>query len=81
MIRSTASIRADLYQLHAYGASYGCKSVALVYPKTRSFANELWYRFFDGMTLIALPFDVTNPQASVQRAVHSLGAVRVRPPE
>ena len=62
----------DLYQLHAYGARRGCDAVALVYPKNRTFEDTLRYRFFDGLWLLAVPFDVTEPRATTDRAVHAL---------
>lgn len=62
----------DLYQLHAYGARYNCKAVALIYPKSRSFGVQLHYRFFDDTTLVAIPFDVTQPEQSVCRTVQTL---------
>ena len=62
----------DLYQLHAYGNRYGCDAVALVYPRNRTFTRTLHYRFFDGRPLIAIPFDLTQPQASTERAVQAL---------
>ena len=65
----------DMYQLYAYGKRYGCRAVALVYPQTGAFETELRYRFFDGLPLICLPFDVSNPdgpQDSVRRSIQSL---------
>lgn len=62
----------DVYQLHAYAELYGCNAVALVYPKNTRFVETLRYRFFDGITLLAIPFDVTRPQQSVALAVHEL---------
>ncbi len=62
----------DLYQLHAYGARYDCKAVALIYPKSRAFEKLLQYRFFDNTTLLAIPFDVTQPERSVYRTVQAL---------
>ena len=64
--------QADLYQLHAYGARYDCKAVALIYPKSRSFGRQLHYRFFDNTALLAIPFDVTQPEKSVCRTVQAL---------
>lgn len=64
--------QADMYQLYAYGKRYGCDAVALVYPRTGRFPNELRYRFFDGLPLVCLPFDVTRPQDSVRRSLQSL---------
>ena len=74
----------DMYQLYAYGKRYGCRAVALVYPQTGAFETELRYRFFDGLPLICLPFDVSNPDGpkdSVQRSIQALsklcGAARM----
>ena len=63
----------DMYQLYAYGKSYGCQAVALVYPRTGEFASELRYRFFDGLPLVCLPFDVMQPEESVERCLEVLG--------
>ena len=62
----------DMYQLYAYGKLYGCEAVALVYPCTRQFASELRYQFFDGLPLVCLPFDVTQPEDSVGRCLQVL---------
>lgn len=62
----------DVYQLHAYAARYGCSAVALVYPRNANFESTLRYRFFDGRTLLAIPFDVTQPQESVCWAIEEL---------
>ncbi len=64
--------QADMYQLYAYGKRYQCDAVALVYPRTDRFPSELRYRFFDGLPLICLPFDVTRPRDSVRRSLQSL---------
>ena len=64
--------QSDLYQLYAYGKRYGCDAVALVYPRTRAFTTDLRYRFFDGLTLICLPFDVREPAGSVRRSIQAL---------
>ena len=64
--------QADLYQLHAYGARYCCDAVALVYPRNRTFHDSLHYRFFDGLPLLVIPFDVTQPRATVTSAVQAL---------
>ena len=72
--------QADMYQLFAYGKRYGCRTVALVYPQTEQFSEPLHYGFLgaanrhDGLTLICLPFDVSNPEESVRRAMRKLGA-------
>ena len=65
----------DMYQLYAYGKRYACRAVALVYPQTGDFATDLRYRFFDGLPLVCLPFDVTRPDGpkeSVRRSIEAL---------
>jgi len=64
--------QSDVYQLHAYAARYGCSAVALVYPRNVNFKSTLSYRFFDGRTLLAVPFDVTHPQTSVRQTIEEL---------
>ena len=67
--------QSDVYQLYAYAKRYGCKAVALVYPRNANFANfesTLRYRFFDGRMLLAIPFDVTQPRESVCRTIGEL---------
>lgn len=64
----------DVYQLYAYAARYECRAVALVYPASRSFAAPRRYRLFDGRTLFAAPFDVTDPEGSVRNTVRMLEA-------
>ena len=64
--------QADVYQLYAYAKRYHCETVALVYPRSESFRWPLRYRFFDGVRLLAIPFDVTEPQSSVTRAMGEL---------
>ncbi|MYH17158.1 MAG: hypothetical protein F4149_18480 [Gammaproteobacteria bacterium] len=64
--------QSDVYQLHAYAARYGCSAVALVYPRNAKFESTLRYRFFDGPALLAVPFDVTQPQESVRRTIEAL---------
>ena len=73
--------QADMYQLYAYGKRYGCETVALVYPQSRQFSQPLRYRFQEAvksseskLTLICLPFDVSEPQESVDRALRELEA-------
>ena len=68
----------DMYQLYAYGKLYGCEAVALVYPRTGRFASELRYRFFDGLPLVCLPFDVTQPEESVGQCLQVLGGERLK---
>ena len=59
--------QADMYQLFVYGKKYGCKKVALVYPKTKHFAKPLQYRFDCELSLACLPFDVSQPDCSVKK--------------
>ncbi len=65
----------DLYQLYAYGKRYECRAVALVYPRSSAFTSPLTARFFDGLKLVCLPFDVASPecsQSSVRCALRTL---------
>ena len=64
--------QADMYQLFAYGKKYGCKQVALVYPKTEQFQEMLRYKFDDELSLSCFPFDVTEPQGSVEEILSHL---------
>lgn len=59
--------QADMYQLFAYGKKYCCKRVALVYPKTKEFSSRLHYTFDDDLELLCFPFDVTQPEDSVNK--------------
>ena len=68
----------DLYQLYAYGKLYECRAVALVYPRSGAFTSPFTARFFDGLKLVFVPFDVASPassQSSVQRALRTLATV------
>lgn len=65
----------DIYQIYAYGKLHGCQAVALVYPRNQSFTKPRAVRFFDGLKLVCLPFDVGSREASrvsVLRALHAL---------
>ena len=64
--------QADMYQLFAYGKKYGCKQVALVYPKTEQFQEMLRYKFDDELSLSCFPFDVTEPKCSVKKILEHL---------
>lgn len=64
--------QADMYQLYAYGKRYECGTVALVYPRTDDFEEPLRFVFHDGLTLICLPFDVSQPAVSVHRCIGAL---------
>ena len=61
-IRDIAS--SDLYQLYAYGKRYECRAVALVYPQSGGFTSPLTARFFDGLKIVFLPFDVVSLERS-----------------
>ncbi len=65
--------QSDVYQLYAYGKKYGCRTVALVYPRTNDFKDPLRYRLDDDLTLLCLPFDVANPKGSVTETIKALG--------
>ena len=62
----------DVYQLYAYAKRNRCRTVALIYPRNESFRLPLRYQFFDGVRLVAIPFDVTQPQSSVTRTIEEL---------
>ena len=66
----------DLYQLFAYGRRYRINTVALVYPRSKTFTNsdKLEYLLPDDLTLFCLPFDVENPKESVLRSMKTLRA-------
>ncbi len=67
----------DLYQLYAYGKRYECRAVALVYPQSGDFTSPLTARFFDGLKIVFLPFDVASPERSrrsVRLALRTLAA-------
>ena len=64
--------QADMYQLFAYGKKYGCKQVALVYPKTEQFQEILHYKFDEKLSLSCVPFDVTKPECSVEEILEHL---------
>ena len=64
--------QADVYQLYAYAKRHRCGTVALIYPRNEFFPRSLRYRFFDGVRLLAIPFDVTEPQSSVALAIEDL---------
>ncbi len=64
--------QADMYQLFAYGKKYGCKQVALVYPKTEQFREMLRYKFDEELSLSCFPFDVNKPKCSVKKILNDL---------
>ena len=59
--------QADAYQLFAYGRTYGCRQVNLVYPRTESFRETLYFRFVGDreLNLSCFPFDVADAVGSV----------------
>lgn len=65
-------VQADMYQLYAYGKRYGCHTVALVYPRTDDFDEPLRFAFDDDLTLLCLPFDVSQAELSVHRCLETL---------
>ena len=70
-------IQGDIYQLYSYGRKFGCRSVALIYPRTRTFDSPLRYEFEDkvagrGLSLFCFPFDVVRPEKSVREIMHGL---------
>ena len=71
-------VQSDVYQLYSYGRKYGCRTVALIYPRTAQFQDPLRYDFDDKVTgqplsLWCFPFDVVHPRDSVQRILNHLG--------
>jgi len=69
----------DIYQLYSYGRKFGCGSVVLIYPRTRTFRSPLRYEFKDkiagqGLTLFCFPFDVVQPEKSVCEIMQRLKA-------
>ena len=74
--RKHGIIQADMYQLFAYGKKYGCKQVALVYPKTKQFQDmdKLRYRFDEELSLTCFPFDVAEPEKSVREIIARLSS-------
>ena len=64
--------QADMYQMYVYGKKYGCRKVALIYPKTKEFQKTLRYEFDKQLSLTCFPFDVTEPESSVKRIIQQL---------
>ncbi len=64
--------QSDMYQLYAYGKKYECNTVALIYPQTKYFKEQFCYELDDNLRLLCLPFDVTNPQGSVEKIIAQL---------
>lgn len=68
--------QADMYQLYSYGKSYGekhsCKKVALIYPHTDKFTEHLYFQFDENLSLYCFPFNVVNPEDSVEEIMKEL---------
>ena len=64
--------QADMYQIFVYGKKYGCRKVALVYPKTKEFKKTEVFRFDEELSLTCFPFDVTEPDCSVREIIQQL---------
>ena len=73
--------QSDVYQLYTYGKRYGCKTVALVYPRTKAFKKPFHCEFEgDALKLLCLPFDLTDPKQSVAEAMDEIGKLNCDPP-
>ncbi len=64
--------QADMYQMFVYGKKYGCRKVALVYPKTDKFNERSDYKFDEHLSLTCFPFDVTESERSVKEIIRHL---------
>ncbi len=66
--RNHGVIQADAYPLLAYGRTYGCRRVILVYPRTTGFREMVRFRFAGDrdLELGCFPFDVSDPEGSVR---------------
>ena len=69
--------QSDIYQLYSYGRKFGCRTVALIYPRTTQFQSPLRYEFDDKvrdqpLALWCFPFDVERPSDSVGRILNDL---------
>ena len=70
-------IQGDIYQLYSYGRRFGCRTVALVYPRTPQFQSPLRYQFNDEvknqpLALRCFPFDTERPEESVDDIMREL---------
>ena len=59
--------QADAYQMFAYGRTYGCWRVVLVYPRTAGFREAVRFRFAGepDLELVCFPFDVADGEVGV----------------
>lgn len=64
----------DAYQLFAYGRTYGCRRVILVYPRTAGFSETLRFRFAadHDSAMDCFPFDVSDAAGSVHAITRSV---------
>ena len=70
-------VQSDIYQLYSYGRKFGCRTVALVYPRTHQFQSPLRYQFDDKvcgqpLDLWCCPFDVLQPSDSVCAIIETI---------
>ena len=73
--------QSDVYQLYSYGRKFGCRTVALLFPKTSNFQTTLRYEFKDAicgqlLALLCFPFDVNDPGGSVASVIAELHSER-----
>ena len=71
-------VQGDIYQIYSYGRKFGCRAVALIYPRTKDFRCPLRYEFDDSvcgqpLSLWCFPFDVVHPRDSVRCILNHLG--------
>ena len=67
-------LQADAYQLFAYGKTYGCRRVVLVYPKTTAFRKTVRFRFDEDpeLELACFPFDAADPGGTIKKMMQEL---------
>ena len=64
----------DAYQLFAYGKTYGCRRVVLVYPRTAAFHETLNFRFVDDhdLEMACFPFNVADSAGTIGAMMRDL---------
>ena len=64
----------DAYQLFAYGRTYDCRRVVLLYPRTSAFHETLRFRLVDGpdLELACFPFNVADSAGTVGAMMRDL---------
>ena len=72
--RNRGVSQADAYQLFAYGRTYGCRRVVLVYPMTAEFRETVRFRFTgdNDLELACFPFDVSDAKGSVREMMREV---------